>query len=555
MFVPFLVFCVPAPVLPPAAVSFVEQESLDALIARGRALLDAGKTDEALPLFEDAAKRDGDQFRTRVWVLRTQIALGQVEDALAAADQAQAAGAKGPDVDYVMGVGLVELAKQAVAGGNPGGFVGQQFADAVTFLERATAANGERYRDAFLPLAEAAWFAPDLPRARKAVERAVTVAPKSADALTLRGRIAMSQFVAAQADEKTKAEADAHWTVAVESLERALAELAGRDDLGSRAKRADAAKELGNAQLWKQAKDKASLAYTTAIVASPSTVDYLAAYQALGADELLAVLEAAKTAFVAHPDDAWGEATLLWWLGWTRFDRKKYPEAEEAFRATLAKNPEFVNSWFYVYKACYSQQKYPEGIAALRTFSEADPNGLTAAIAAAKEMTLAEIEFLVGWCANPDKHQGEALNLDAALLCEICTRVSPEVGRHWNNLGLFLRDHADTLKRTTRDTPHETLVGFWERALAAYETALSIAPENPNYLNDTAVILHYNLERDFERALELYAKAFACAEKELARTDLSPDDRAAIELARRDSKNNLALLKKQLERKGGDGKQ
>lgn len=552
MFLPLLAL-LSLPPLPPAAV--VAQESLESLVERGRALLEAGQPAEALPLFEQAAKRDEERFRTRVWVLRAQISLGQVEDALAGVDQAQAAGEKGPDVDYLLGFGLVELAKQAVAGGNPGGFVGQQFADAVMFLERATTADARRYRDAFLPLAEAAWYAPDLEKARKAVERAVEIAPASVDAQALRGKIAMSQFVAAQGDPQTRTASEAYWSVAVESFQRALAALAGKDDPAARAKRGEVAKELGNAYLWKQAKDDARRAYVTAIAAAPASIDYPAAYQALGADELALALEEAQRVFVAPPDDPSAEATLRWWLGWVRYDRKQYPGAEEAFRAALARNPQFVNSWFYVYKACYSQQKYPEAIAALRSFFEADADGLTAAVASAKELTLAEIEYLVGWCADPEKHEGRALNLDAALLCEICTRVSPQEGRHWNNLGLFLRDHGDALKRTKPDAAGEDPLPFWERALAAYETALSIAPENPNYLNDTAVILHYNLERDLERALALYEKAYVNAQKELERKDLSPDDRAAIQIALRDSKNNLELLKKQLERKRGDGQQ
>ena len=90
----------------------VAEDSVDALVQRGRALLDEGRAEDALPLFEQASRQDGAKFRTHVWVLRTKIALGSVEDALAEVDQARTAGATGPDVDYAYGIGFEDMARR-----------------------------------------------------------------------------------------------------------------------------------------------------------------------------------------------------------------------------------------------------------------------------------------------------------------------------------------------------------------------------------------------------------------------------------------------------------
>ena len=65
-------------------------------------------------------------------------------------------------------------------------------------------------------------------------------------------------------------------------------------------------------------------------------------------------------------------------------------------------------------------------------------------------------------------------------------------------------------------------------------------------MNDAAVILHYYLERDYDLAIELYEKSHALAAKQLAAGGLSEADKALAELAHRDSKNNLAALRKKI---------
>jgi len=62
----------PAPSQDPAVVVAprLSADELEARIAQGRALLDAGKATEAERVFGAAAEADGDSLRSRMWVLR-----------------------------------------------------------------------------------------------------------------------------------------------------------------------------------------------------------------------------------------------------------------------------------------------------------------------------------------------------------------------------------------------------------------------------------------------------------------------------------------------------
>jgi tetratricopeptide (TPR) repeat protein len=484
--------------------------------------------------------------------LRARFALGEIEDALNATDELKNAGEKGSELDYLYGLGFFLMAKRAVAEGQQNNtFVGSQFSDAVVHLKKATSADGERYRDAFAALAEAAWYEPDLPTARQAADRAIALQPKNADAWLVRGRVALAQFISDKDDAAKKALADDEWKAARDSFDRAASELASKGGAEARSKRAQASVELGHALMWKQDKEGASKAYGVAMSCDPASVDFLGIDQALGPEDFLKAIESAKTSFHSNGDAA-AEASLEWWLGYARFDRKKFTEAETAFRAALAKNPQFLNSLYYVYRADYELQKYAEAIAALRSYLEADSAGLAQAMSGSRDLDLARLEYLVGWCVDPEKHDGQVDNQDAALLSDVCTRIAPNEARYWNNLGLFVRDQGDELKRKKTPTSKVEFDRLWERSYAAYRRALELSPEDPNYLNDNAVMLHYYLERDYDQAIAMYEKAFKNAEALLARKDLDAQKRADVETAKRDSKNNLELLKKKLEKKPGE---
>jgi hypothetical protein len=515
----------------------------DALIKSGREKLAAGEAEAALADFVRAAELDGNTPKSRVWVARGWIAVGRVEDALGAADELQRAGAPKADVDYLNGLGLLGMAKISAASGGDA-YTQSQFEDAYSALQRALAADAARYSDAWLAAAEAGWYAQDLPGARKAAEKAVAAEPSRAEAHSMLGEIAFSQYVGAPEAEK-----DGHWKAALAAFEKAVALLGNPEAPARRAALAKAHGRIGDLHGWKQDAKAASASYASAIAWDPSVVDLGRVKQVLG-EAFGPCLEDGTKRFVAR----YGEkdarlATVSWWSGLAAFEAGKFPESEAAFRRAVALWPAYANSWYYVFRAAASQQEYAKAIEALRTYHKVEPDGLVASLSGDPTMNVSVISGVIAWCADGEKHQGEVLNEDAAFLCEVLTRLEPRNARHWNNLGLFVRDQGDALKRAKRkEADPEVLQGLWKRAYEAYARSLELAPDDPNYLNDTAVMLHYYLRTDLDRAQEMYAKSAKRAEEELARKDLSAEDRAVIGIAKRDSNDNLRRLAKYREK-------
>ncbi len=533
-----------ATLMPAAA----QAAGVEALVARGKALLAAGKPAEAQAVFEEAEKLDGGHLRTRVWTLRAWIAQGRINDTLEQADALDRAGHKGPTLDYLYGMAFAYKAKGYIADGVTGSVIGMAFTDAVEFLKRATAADPERFADAFLPLAESAWNTQELDVARAAAEKAVALDAASAEAVLMLGRVAFSQFVTLRADEARTAEAEGAWSAARSAFHKAAELLAASAAPADRARRADALAQIGWLHVWKEQGAEAAPWFGRAAGADPAALDYARVRESLTPEQFVDALEAGAKAYAESGAPPAGDASLEWWLGYGRYVLKRHDEAETAFAASVAKWPAFVNSWYYIALSRYFRQDYDGTIAALRTHHQADPLDCIASLRSNQEESLRILDYLIGIKASKQAH------LDAAFLSELQAAVQPTNDRYWNNLGLFLRDEGEArIQRKAKKemTPAEIaeVNDLFERAYAAYRKALDLAPNDPNYLNDTALMLHYHLDRDLDQALAWYAKALECAEIELARKDLSSQMRSERELARRDAGNNRRMLEKLLERR------
>ena len=527
------------------------QETPETLVQQGRALLARNKADEALPLFERADELGKHGLATHMWVLRCQLKLGKINDTLDAIDKL-AKTEKGAEIDYLYGMGFWFTAKDRMAQQAGGAIIGMNFADAVTYLKKATAADGKRFYDAWLPLAESAWYAQDLALARAAAEQACAAQPSDAPAFQMLGQIAFSQYVSVRADEAQKPQAEAHLAAARAAFEKVDALLAPSSEDADRALRAGALKQLGDIALWAKDKAAASSAYGRALGLNPNAValadlygQVAATFEKDGGEVFLATMEEAEKVFVA----TWGQenkadAMLLWWLGWARMDQKQFETAEAAFAGAVKKWPEYYNAWFFIGVCRYSHQDWKGAIEAIARHSKDNRDDLVATVQQNPARYLAILDFLVGKCAE----SGEKVT--AAKFSEVQALAAGKESRYWNNAGLFWRDAGDDLRRSKAEKDRKQALEYYETALKAYEQALALEPDHPNYLNDTAVMLHYCLDREPERAKALYTKASERAQALLDRKDLSPADRELYSTALRDSRNNLAKLEKGIKTQG-----
>jgi Tfp pilus assembly protein PilF len=527
--------------------------ALDASIARGRALLDSGQPAEAEAVFAAAAAADGDSLRTRMWVLRAWMDQGRSNDTLDALDELSRAGESGADLDYLYGMAFARRAEGYLADGVADSSVEMNFLDAREKLHAAVQADAERYHDAFLPLANAAWFEQELDTARWAADRAVELDPGAPQAWLVRGKIAFAQFLAVQGEEPESAAADALWSAATESFRNAVERSGSPAGEDARARLAEAATQLGHAMVWKQKGPEATDAYATAIAWDPQGFDYERAIEFLRAvppspDErpsgFRAALEVGRTRLETGlaPADPPGAATLLWWLGWARFTEADWSGAEEAFLRALEREPEYANSWFYIGLARQYRRDSEGALRAMHTGWDADAAEMVRTAAAAGG-ALRAFENLIGWCATQEPPR----NLDAAFLAEMLAQAMPEEPRHWNNLGLFLRDEGERLeydayKKKIPEPDPALLDELYARSYRAYQRALELNPADPQLINDTALMLAYHLDGDLAEVEGRYRRALALVDATLASPDLSAEDRARFEQTRKDIGINLKYL-------------
>ena len=111
----------------------------------------------------------------------------------------------------------------------------------------------------------------------------------------------------------------------------------------------------------------------------------------------------------------------------------------------------------------------------------------------------------------------------------------------YNNAALPARDLG---VQRENDGNHAAAMELWERSYRYYEKAVALSPEDARIINDCGLMLIYHLNRDLDRARELFDRAIATGQKQLDAMPADADqrDRELLEEAIGDAYQNIAIL-------------
>ncbi|MGD2016664.1 MAG: tetratricopeptide repeat protein [Planctomycetota bacterium] len=525
------------------------------LIRRGKAELLAGKADQALASFREAHDKNGGAVDTEVWVLRARMATGELDPAFERVVELEAEGKGGMDVQYLIGVARYEFGRRLEAQGSPQ--AGGAYQEAAAYLKDVMAADGDRYPDAWFRLAAASRWMGELEGASAAIDRALE-ASRDAECLALAAKIRVARGAALMGDEATRAAGTRAIEQGVRDAREAAKALGSEKEMARQ--QADVHLQLGVGLLFLEKKGEAADAYATAMGWDPTQVDY---GQLLGsmtdAEGTVAPFVAALEKGAAAFEKRWGkrissDAGLLWWLGYGQFTLGRYEPAIASFESSVAKFPAYSNAHWYVALSQYFRGKEHDVEAgqAFRRFADASAASFAQMVNSSPQNKAYPGRLLFRlW----DSQKFEA----AADLAEVRLLADETDPLLWNDVGLMNRDAGDHVRRAEVKEPKKTPMEYYERALVAYEKALEL-DRKPQYLNDGAVILHYGLQREPERAIAMYDEAEKLALEMQAKGEFAEGEEEIVKIALRDARNNRKLLKRALERqkekqqeKKGDG--
>ncbi|MEZ5975190.1 MAG: tetratricopeptide repeat protein [Planctomycetota bacterium] len=523
-----------------------------ALVQEGRTLLEAGKAQEALALFEKADKAAGQDPDVHIWVLRAWIDLGRVNDALRAAetmrdkDKVDTAG-----LDYLIGMASFQQARNLMdGGGNPTDALGT----ATGYLQSALGRDEKTYADAYATLAHSLWYQQELGLALDAINKAVQYRPQSAKVRTIEGEVHFSLYV----DERNRADEGAevpkeHASAALAAFSRA-AELTGKG-ASEAALQAAIWSRIGDVHLWLKDLTKASEAYAESIAWAPGRADFGGAlWRNLVREGKMDLYNETLAKGLENYLKRNGEkgpeaATILWWLGYGQMSAGQHKEGEKSFLESVERNRSFANSWYYVGLCRYYQKDYEGALDGWLAYRDIDAASLATTIRADEANQVPIVAYAARTVIQGAPNADQIRKVEA--ITAVLTHVQPQNSEFWNNLGLLRRDLGESIWRTKQETDPEQVRAIYQGSWDAYDRAVKLVPEDPGYLNDAAVILQYYLGTDIEKARAYYEKAAESAAAMIAAESWKEqpeakqaDEETRIRTALRDSKDNLKKLDK-----------
>ena len=503
-------------------------------IDRGRTLLDANHAKQAQALFETEQQRNPNSDAPRVWIIRSWLGQGRVNDALDAVDALVQQGLSGPPIDYLYGMAWFFAAEAKRQQGEQPESLRRNLQDCITHLSLATEADPSRYRDALRPLAKTAWLSQRLELAGSAAEKAASYYPGDARVWHLLGRIAHERYaiLAATPDAEEKAKALAR--TATRAYRRCLEILATPEDFNQRILLAETWLQLSRL-LASTGDAQAVEALSNAVSWEPDRMDFSELSAVIAPELFENAIELGLQKYEARFARDARVGGAYWWLGYIAFRNGRLDRAERAFVAALSSQARGIESaWYYLGRLRFVRGEFNSAVAALRASWERDPAALFRALDVDKQFNIAMIDSLANWCAD----QGRAV--DATIFFELSAEFS-QSAKAWEKLGQFLTDEGHRLQQQN-GAGDELAERALLTALAAFNRALEIEPNNPIHLFAAARHLHRVLVMDFSQARSLYRRAASEALRLLADPNLALETSNALRTVRGEALRALKQL-------------
>ncbi|MCH2101915.1 MAG: DUF627 domain-containing protein [Planctomycetes bacterium] len=461
----------------------------------------------------------------------TQALRGQFGAAVAILEKAGTLDSDNVEALTALGTYMLRDTEAQIAAGTLRGLaINDGFLQAGYVLEDAAKLSGAPI-EAFENWAEALLNGGDKRNALKAAEKGVQAFGKDPRAVMQRGRV----LVAMANDTTDVSKKKEYFKSAIEDYRQAMKldaqATAACLKLGETLILASYADPIAKPE---EARKEAAEAWSEALKRDQASVDLSAMCQWLHGEAvpLLQKIDKSKG----------NDATMTWYMGFAEYSGqpRNWGNVRKHFEKALELEPAMYNCHFFLAQGAFDRggQLLAENNNEMST--ESRNAYLYSAIQWGKYLemqgqvhrnailvtadggasTIANLKWIAGQAFQARRFE------PAIQISKWITETTPNDVEAWNNLAFGYRDSGQA-----------------EKSLAAYAQSAELAPDDPQVLNDWAVIYHYYLKTEDEKAKNLYLKAIKLAEEILADdTGLSTADKERIQIGLRDARNNLRKL-------------
>ena len=461
-----------------------------------------------------------------------QASRGQFAAAVETLEDAGALQSKNAEALGSLGVYMLRNAEAQIAAGKLRGLeINDAFLQAGYVLEDACKLSGAPV-EAFENWSEALLNGGDKKNALRAAEAGAKAFDREARALMQRARVHVA-MANDSSDAKKKAQsfdaaiADYRAAMKMDSKSAAACLKLGETTILA----SYAAPEGGNPAA---ARKEAAKAWEQALKRDAAAVDLAAMGQWLHGEAVPLLQKIDKS--------NGKDATMNWYMGYAEYagQPRNWDEVRKHFESALEISPTMYNCHFFLAQGAFdrgsqllaennnemtqqARNAYLYSAAQWGKYLEFQGPSHGASVLAAADGgagAIATLKWVAGQAVGACRFES------AIQISRWITVTTPNDVEAWNNLAFLYRDSGQA-----------------EKSLAAYAKSAELAPEDPQVLNDWAVIYHYYLKTEDEKAKGLYRKAIELAEEILAdETGLSTDDKQRIQIGLRDAVNNLRKL-------------